>query len=133
MDCSIRRTRYDDLFVVSTTNFFFPLVDAPGRIRTANVLSDLFSTGVTSCDTMLMLLASCNTMSPNERITCTNEIVRGFRYTCVVEPGTNISGGQTVLNPWPIIGGVATAIVRSNECINNNVGTIGNKTDIPRT
>lgn len=33
------------------------------------------------------------------------------------ESGTTITGGQTVLNPWCIIGGVATTICRENQFI----------------
>jgi selenide,water dikinase len=43
LDCSIRSTRQGHV-VISTTDFFFPLVDSPylqGYIGAANVLSDL--------------------------------------------------------------------------------------------
>jgi len=114
LDCSVRKTRQDH-YVISTTDFFFPLVDSPylqGRIGCANVLSDLYATGVSECDFVLMLLASCRDMPDEEREICTREMVRGFR-DCCDEAGTAITGGQTVLNPWPIIGGVATSIVSS--------------------
>ena len=31
--------------------------------------------------------------------------------------GTRVTGGETVLNPWCMIGGVATAVCASNEYI----------------
>ena len=37
-----------------------------------------------------------------------------------MEAETVVTGGQTVFNPWPIIGGVATAIVRENEYVKSN-------------
>lgn len=34
-----------------------------------------------------------------------------------ISAGTRVRGGQTILNPWPIIGGVATACVRREEIV----------------
>ena len=42
--------------------------------------------------------------------------MRGFRDACA-EAGTAIRGGQTVLNPWLIVGGVATAVARPGDYI----------------
>lgn len=61
-----------------------------------------------------MLLAASRDMPENERKICTKEMIRGFR-DCCMEAGTSVTGGQTVLNPWPIIGGVATSIVASRK------------------
>ena len=36
---------------------------------------------------------------------------------CCREAGTGCTGGQTVLNPWPIIGGVANCTVLESEMI----------------
>jgi selenide,water dikinase len=97
-------------------------VDSPylqGRIGAANVLSDLYAEGVEDCDFMLMLLAACRDMPIEERTICTREMVRGFRDACL-EAGTTITGGQTVLNPWPIIGGVATSVVTKNGYISSD-------------
>jgi len=121
LDCSVRETKQGH-FVISTTDFFFPLVDSPylqGRIGVANVLSDLYAQGVEHCDFMLMLLAACRDMPPDQRHICTQEMVRGFRDACV-EADTAITGGQTVLNPWPIIGGVATSVVTKDGYISSD-------------
>lgn len=118
LDCSVRETRQGH-YCISTTDFFFPLVASPylqGRIGAANVLSDLYAEGVPHCDFVLMLLAACREMKEEERRICTTEMVKGFRDACT-EAETVISGGQTVLNPWPIIGGVATSIVRQGEFV----------------
>mmetsp|Transcript_13050 Transcript_13050/g.26969 ORF Transcript_13050/g.26969 Transcript_13050/m.26969 type:complete len:150 (+) Transcript_13050:212-661(+) len=118
LDSSVRKTRQGH-YCISTTDFFFPLVDSPylqGRIGAANVLSDLYSEGVKHCDFVLMLLAACRDMPENERTICTKEMVRGFKDACD-EAETAITGGQTVLNPWPIIGGVATSVVAEGEFV----------------
>jgi selenide,water dikinase len=126
LDCSVRKTRQGH-FVISTTDFFFPLVDSPylqGRIGAANVLSDLYAEGVGDCDFVLMLLAVCRDMPEVERGICTTEMVKGFRDACS-EAGAPVTGGQTVMNPWPIIGGVATAIVAQGEFVPSDGAQVG--------
>lgn len=127
LDCSVRETRQGH-YVISTTDFFFPLVDCPflqGRIGAANVLSDLYAQGVTHCDFVLMLLAACRDMKEDQRSVCTKEMVRGFRQACD-EAGTAVTGGQTVLNPWPIIGGVATSVCAKGEFVLSDGAQPGN-------
>jgi hypothetical protein len=53
MDCSVEPTRHAGVWNITTTDFFFPLVEDPylqGRIGCCNVLSDLYAMGVTQCD-----------------------------------------------------------------------------------
>ena len=81
LDCSVRTTRQGHA-CISTTDFFFPLVDSPylqGRIGAANVLSDLYAEGVGTCDFVLMLLAACRDMGEDDRQICTREMVRARR------------------------------------------------------
>jgi selenide,water dikinase len=54
-----------------------------GRIGCANVLSDMYSMGVTHCDTILMLLAASNEMSETERHIVTRAIMAGFNGSCL--------------------------------------------------
>lgn len=126
LDCSVRHTRQGHV-CISTTDFFFPLVDSPylqGRIGAANVLSDLYAEGVGECDFMLMLLAACRDMTEDDRNICTREMVRGFNDACL-EAGTTVTGGQTVLNPWPVIGGVATTICSEGEYTKSDGAQVG--------
>jgi selenide,water dikinase len=126
LDCSVRKTRQGHV-VISTTDFFFPLVDGPylqGRIGAANVLSDLYAEGVGECDFVLMLLAACRDMTEDDRAICTREMVRGFNDACL-EAGTIVTGGQTVLNPWPVIGGVATSICSEGEYVRSDGARAG--------
>eukprot|EP00970_Alexandrium_tamarense_P006488 scaffold1104_cov278-Alexandrium_tamarense.AAC.11 len=126
LDCSVRKTKQGHV-CISTTDFFFPLVDSPylqGRIGAANVLSDLYAEGVGECDFMLMLLAACRDMVDEERNICTREMVRGFNDACI-EAGTTVTGGQTVLNPWPVIGGVATTICSEGEYVKSDGAQVG--------
>eukprot|EP00742_Colponemidia_sp_Colp-10_P003224 GILJ01003433.1.p1 GENE.GILJ01003433.1~~GILJ01003433.1.p1 ORF type:complete len:291 (-),score=29.11 GILJ01003433.1:421-1293(-) len=105
--------------MISTTDFFFPLVDDPylqGRIACCNVLSDMYAMGVHEVDTMLMLLGVAIKMTAPQREAVTREIIRGFN-DCASEAGTSVTGGQTTLNPWPIVGGTATSVVREGEFV----------------
>jgi selenide,water dikinase len=104
---------------VSTTDFFFPSVDDPylqGRIGCANVLSDMYSMGITHTDSLLMLLAASVDMEEKVRYAVTLEIMRGFADTAR-DGGVTVTGGQSVFNPWPIIGGVAMTTVVEEEMV----------------
>lgn len=115
-DCSFDRIT-DDLALVSTIDFFYPLVDDPyeqGRIGAANVLSDLFAAGVHEIRNGLMVLAVSSQMKKADQKTVTNLIIKGFN-DAFQEAGANITGGQTIFNDAPIIGGVALGLVRGKD------------------
>jgi len=67
-------------------------------------------------DNVLMLLAASLDMKVSDRVMCTKAMIKGFDDLCK-EAGTTVTGGQTVYNPWPIIGGVAKSIVRLSDVI----------------
>jgi len=62
--------------------------------------------GVTEIDNILMILGVSLSMLENEREIVTREMMRGFNDKAN-EAGTIITGGQSVMNPFPIIGGTA--------------------------
>jgi len=127
MDCSIVPTRYPELFQISTTDFFFPLVEDPylqGRIACANVLSDMYALGVTDCDNMLMLLGACKDMSETERDIVLVQMMKGFS-DLAKEAVTRVTGGQTVINAWPLIGGVAMSVAKEMDFIRPENAVVG--------
>lgn len=127
LDCSVTPLRHGGLCLVQTTDFFYPLVDDPymmGKIACANVLSDLYAMGVTECDNMLMLLAVSTKMTEKERDVVIPLIMRGFKDSAL-EAGTSVNGGQTVVNPWCTIGGVATTVCQPNEYIVPDNAVVG--------
>lgn len=87
-----------------------------GRIAAANVLSDMYAMGVVEVDNMLMLLASSLDMPESYRDIVTQQMIKGFDLQCQLA-GTVVSGGQSVRNPWPIIGGVAQSICKKEDII----------------
>lgn len=119
LDSCVIPTRHKGIKLIQTTDFFYPLVDNPymqGKIACANVLSDLYATGVWKCDNMLMLLGVSTELLLKEREVVTKLVIQGFN-DLAHEAGTSVNGGQTVLNPWYIIGGVATSICSEDEFI----------------
>lgn len=105
--------------MVSTTDYFYPLVDDPymqGRIGAANVLSDLYAMGVVDCDNVLMILAASTEMSKLQKDVTTKLMIEGFNDT-VKEAESEVTGGQSVRNPWPIIGGCATSVCTEDQII----------------
>merc|ERR1712156_32382 len=127
MDCSITPLRHGGLSLVQTTDFFYPLVEDPymqGKIACANVLSDLYAMGVTECDNMLMLLAVSTKMTEKERDVVVPLMMRGFK-DCALEANSTVTGGQTVMNPWCTIGGVATTVCQPNEFIIPDPAVVG--------
>jgi len=120
MDSSVVKIGHGkDLYMISTTDFFFPSVEDPyvqGKIACANVLSDVYAMGVTEVDTMLMILGVCRDMSERERDVVTTQMIRGFN-DLARKAETNVTGGQTVMNPWPIVGGVAMSVRSEREII----------------
>jgi thiamine monophosphate kinase len=86
-----------------------------GRIAACNVISDLYAMGVTTVDTVLMLLAVSLEMPLPARDIVTTAIIHGFN-DLVIEAGASVTGGQTVSNPWPIIGGVAMRYLFALSC-----------------
>lgn len=72
-DCSVTRMmgplRNDSTRLISTTDFFYPLVEDPylqGRIACANTLSDVYAMGIDRVDHMLMVLAISQQMTGPE-------------------------------------------------------------------
>jgi len=127
MDCTITPIRLGGLSMISTTDIFYPVVDDPymmGRIACSSILSDLYAMGVTEVDNILMFLGVSSKMTEKERDKVMPLVIEGFKDTAK-EAGTKISGGQTVLNPWLMVGGVATSICTQEEYIIPDTAVVG--------
>eukprot|EP01083_Nonionella_stella_P310073 1100340_1 len=104
-----------------------PLVEDPyvqGKIAAANVLSDMYALGIFDIDNVLMIVAASRDMDAGARHKCTQMMMRGFADLCK-DAGTRVTGGQTVLNPWPIIGGVAKSIAKEADFIRPEGALVG--------
>lgn len=119
LDSCVLPTRHPGLFLIETTDFFYPLIDDPynmGKIACANVLSDLYAMGVSDVDNMLLLLGVAKELTAAQRKVVIPMMMSGFR-DLAGEAGVTINGGQTVVNPWMTVGGVATSICKEGEFI----------------
>ena len=127
LDSCVLPTRHKGVSLVQTTDFFYPLVEDPymqGKIACANVLSDLYAMGVSECDNMLMLLGVSIDLTHQERHIVTPLMIKGFS-DLAKEAGCSVNGGQTVLNPWFIVGGVASSVCSDDEFIMPNQACVG--------
>lgn len=91
----------DDLAVVSTTDFFPPLVDDPadfGAIAAANACSDIFAMGARVI--MALNVAAFPEHLPTEAIAA----IFDAAATMVAEAGGVVAGGHTIRNPEPMFG-----------------------------
>jgi len=97
-----------DVALVSTTDFFPPLVDDPrdfGAIAAANACSDVFAMG--GRVVMAINIAAFPEHFPREAIT---EIFAAAAEV-VVEAGGSVAGGHTIRNPEPIFGLAVQGVV----------------------
>jgi len=127
MDCTITPIRLGGLSMISTTDMFYPVLDDPymmGRIACSSILSDLYAMGVQEIDNMLMYLSVSTKMTEKERDKVIPLVIDGFKDTAK-EAGTKVSGGQTVINPWLMVGGVATSICQQEEYIIPDCAVVG--------
>jgi selenide,water dikinase len=105
----------EDLAILNTLDFFTPMVDEPeiqGRIAASNVTSDIYTLGVTNIVSLLTIMAYPENM-PDELAV---DMLKGLNDFCH-EMNIPLTGGHTTRNPWPIIGGAATAIHNKDDLI----------------
>lgn len=82
--------------------------------------------GVSKIDNVLMILGVSRLMKEKEREIITRELIRGFNDSCE-EAETKVTGGQSVMNPWPMIGGTAITVAKTKEIIFPNNAKPGDK------
>ncbi len=92
----------DGTAVVSTTDFFMPIVDDPedfGRIASVNAISDVYAMGGTPLLAIAILGWPINTLPPE----VANQVIEGARKACA-EAGIALAGGHSIDSPEPIFG-----------------------------
>ncbi len=100
----------DGTAVVSTTDFFMPIVDDAadfGRIASVNAISDVYAMGGTPLLAIAILGWPINTL-PAE---VANQVIEGARAACA-EAGIPLAGGHSIDSPEPIFGLAVTGRVR---------------------
>ena len=99
----------DDVALVSTTDFFPPLVDDPadfGAIAAANACSDVFAMG--GRVVLAINVAAFPEHFPREAIAA----IFTAAADVVADAGGTVAGGHTIRNPEPIFGLAVQGVVR---------------------
>ena len=111
--------------VISTTDFFLPIVDDPykfGKIAAANAISDIYAMGGKPIMAIAILGWPINTI-PAE---VANQVVEGGREICR-EAGIVLAGGHSIDNPEPLFGLAVTGLVDLKNLKRNDTATAGCK------
>lgn len=109
--------------VVSTTDFFMPIVDDPydfGRIAATNAISDIYAMGGDPIMAIAILGWPVNLLSPE----IAREVIRGGRAVCD-EAGIALAGGHSIDAPEPIFGLAVTGLVEKRLMKRNDTATLG--------
>lgn len=103
--------------VVSTTDFFMPIVDDPfdfGRIAATNAISDIFAMGGKPIMAIAILGFPINKL-PAE---VAQKIVEGGRFACQ-QAGIALAGGHSIDSPEPIFGLAVTGMISTEQVKKN--------------
>lgn len=114
-----------DQAVISTTDFFMPIVDDPfdfGRIAAANSISDIYAMGGDPLMAISILGWPISKITPQYA----REVVEGGRSICA-EAGIPLAGGHSIDSPEPIFGLAVTGMVTRDRLKRNNTAKTGNK------
>ena len=112
----------DDVALVSTTDFFPPLVDDPsdfGAIAAANACSDVFAMGGR------VILAVNIAAFPEELPTDVIAAIFAAASAIVLEAGGTIAGGHTIRNPEPIFGLAVQGVVDPKHIFRKSGAQVG--------
>lgn len=113
----------DERGVVSTTDFFMPIVDDPfdfGRIAATNAISDIYAMGGDPLMAIAILGWPVNVLAPE----IAREVIRGGRSVCD-EAGIPLAGGHSIDAPEPIFGLAVTGLVEKRHMKRNDTATPG--------
>jgi selenide,water dikinase len=113
-DAAITRIS-DSLVALTTADFFTPIIDDPyiqGQIAACNSTNDAYAKGGLDIISVLVLMGVPESMPPDIQA----GMLRGFCDFCN-SINAPVVGGQTVICPWPILGGAVTALAEINRIV----------------
>jgi selenide,water dikinase len=111
----------DGKAVISTTDFFMPIVDDPftfGKIAAINAMSDVYAMG----GKPIMAIAILGWPLDKLDIKYASKVVDGGRQACL-EAGIVLAGGHSIDSPEPIFGLAVTGQVDIKNLKQNNTAT----------
>ncbi len=113
----------DGRSVISTTDFFMPIVDDPeefGRIAATNAISDIYAMGGTPLMAIAIFGWPIDKLGPEVAAA----VVDGGRGACR-DAGIPLAGGHSIDSPEPIFGLAVTGIVDNENLKQNNTAIAG--------
>jgi selenide,water dikinase len=111
--------------LISTTDFFLPIVDDPfdfGRIAATNAISDVYAMGGTPTLAIAILGWPIDKLSP----AVANRVVEGGRAVCAAA-GIPLAGGHSIDNPEPLFGLAVNGLVDLKNLKRNDGAAPGNR------
>ncbi len=111
--------------IVSTTDFFMPIVDDPfdfGRIAATNAISDIYAMGATPMMAIAILGWPVNLLPA----AIAGEVVAGARSVCN-DAGMPLAGGHSIDAPEPIFGLAVTGRVERAHLKRNDQAQVGDQ------
>ncbi|HON18349.1 MAG TPA: selenide, water dikinase SelD [Salinivirgaceae bacterium] len=113
----------DGTAIISTTDFFMPIVDDPftfGKIAAVNAISDVYAMGGTPLVAIAILGWPVDKLSPE----IAGQVLEGGKHACS-EAGIAIAGGHSIDSPEPIFGLAVTGRVKIENLKRNNTAKEG--------
>ncbi|MEO8568639.1 MAG: selenide, water dikinase SelD, partial [Ginsengibacter sp.] len=113
----------NDTALISTTDFFTPIVDDPfdfGRIASANAISDVYAMGGKPFLAVAILGWPVNNIPPE----VAQKVLEGSRSVCI-EAGVSLAGGHSIDSPEPIFGLAVNGFVPIKNIKQNNTAKEG--------
>lgn len=113
----------DDQCLISTTDFFMPIVDDAfdfGRIASANAISDVYAMGGQPVLAIAILGWPVDKLAPE----VAGRVIDGARAICA-EAGITLAGGHSIDSPEPIFGLAVNGLVREAHLKRNDTATPG--------
>ena len=113
----------DGTAIISTTDFFMPIVDDPftfGKIASTNAISDVYAMGGEPMIAIAILGWPINKLSTD----VARDVLEGARSTCA-EAGIMLSGGHSIDSPEPIFGLAVTGRVPLTKLKRNDTAAAG--------
>lgn len=113
----------NDQAVISTTDFFMPIVDDPtdfGKISACNAISDVYAMGGKPLMAIAILGWPVNILAPE----IAQQVLDGARAICA-EAGIPLAGGHSIDAPEPIFGLAVTGLINNAQIKRNNTAEVG--------
>ncbi len=113
----------DELVIISTTDFFMPIVDDPfdfGGIASVNAISDIYAMGGKPLMAIAILGWPIDKLSPE----IAAQVMDGARAACD-RAGIPLAGGHSIDSPEPIFGLAVTGIANKVFVKANSTATLG--------